>query len=194
MATAVAAVVVVCAVIAVAVLRSSGDDDTVARRVAEVISPKQRPEFPAVDSATLPRERARIVEAARVEYDRNAPGTTYSEGVEEPWCADFVSSVMRKAGVPLSNPNSGSWRIPGVATLTEYLHDSGRWRAATHRPVPGDVVLYDVPSHYRQHTNLVVAVNGDEVTTVGGNEADGITLYTTRIGSDPGVQGYGVAP
>lgn len=38
----------------------------------------------------------------------------------------------------------------------------------------------------------MVAVAGDEITTVGGNERDGVTLRTYRQGSDPGIIGYGV--
>ncbi len=106
--------------------------------------------------------RSRIVDIVHSEYDRNAAGTTYSEGVDESWCADFVSTVMRKAGVPFDNPNSGSWRIPGVATLTDYLHASGRWRPAS------------------------------RVTTVGGAEAQGITVDHFDLRTVEGVQGYGV--
>lgn len=150
-----------------------------------------RPDFPAVD-ATLPVQRARVVDVVREQYEHNPAGTTYSQGVTEPWCADFVSWTMREAGVPLRNPNSGSWRIPGVATLTDHLRDTGRLRPATYRPTPGDIVLYDKPSPMGQHTNVVVAVAGDEITTVGGNERDGVTLRTYRQGSDPGIVGYGV--
>lgn len=191
-AAVIAAAVVIGGVGASVVIRSDDEDGTLPRRVAELISPTRRPPFPTVDAASLTPERLRIVAAARVEYDRNAPGTTFSEGVAEPWCADFVSWVMRESSVPLSNPNSGSWRIPGVATLTDYFRDTGRWRPPTYHPAPGDVVLYDVPSRYRQHTNLVIARDGDEVSTVGGNEADGITLHSYRLGAEPGIMGYGV--
>lgn len=152
-----------------------------------------RPEFPAVDP-TLGPARARILAVARDEYRRNPPGTSFAEGEEQPWCADFVSTTMRDAGVPFSNPNSGSWRIPGVATLTDYYRSTGRLRSAERDPQPGDVVLYDVPSPLRQHTNLVVARRGDEVVTVGGNERQGVTLRTYRLGTEPGIQGYGVPP
>ncbi len=137
-------------------------------------------------------QRARVVDVVREQYEHNPAGTTYSQGVTEPWCADFVSWTMREAGVPLRNPNSGSWRIPGVATLTDHLRDTGRLRPATYRPTPGDIVLYDKPSPMGQHTNVVVAVAGDEITTVGGKERDGVTLRTYRQGSDPGIIGYGV--
>ena len=177
---------------AIGVRAVSGHDDPVSRLVAEAGVGPARQTFPTTDTSGLSPVRARIVDVVHAEYDRNAPGTIYSDGVDESWCADFVSTVMRKAGVPFDNPNSGSWRIPGVATLTDYLHSSGRWRAASHVPEPGDIVIYDAPSHFRQHTNIVVATDGSTVTTVGGAEAQGITVDHFDPRTVEGVQGYGV--
>lgn len=189
----VAVVVVVIVAGAVVGLRAaSGDDDPLSRADAKVGVGSSRQAFPAVDTSGADPVRARIVDVVHSEYDRNAAGTTYSEGVDESWCADFVSTVMRKAGVPFDNPNSGSWRIPGVATLTDYLHASGRWRPASRVPAAGDIVLYDKPSHFRQHTNIVVARDGNVVTTVGGAEAQGITVDHFDLRTVEGVQGYGV--
>lgn len=186
-------VVVVIAAGCVAGLRAvSGHDDALSRVAAKAGIGSFRPGFPALETAGLSPTRARIVDVVRAEYERNAPGTVYSGGVDESWCADFVSTVMRKAGVSFDNPNSGSWRIPGVATLTDYLHSSGWWRAASRVPEPGDIVLYDKPNHFRQHTNIVVARDGDTVTTVGGAESQGITLDHFDVRTVQGVQGYGV--
>ncbi len=150
--------------------------------------------YPAVDMTGLAPARVRILENVRREFDANRPGTYFSEGVEEPWCADFVSTVLRDSGLPLHNPNSGTWRIPGVYTLTEYFQRAGKLEpAATYRPQPGDVVLY-TPEHpvMHQHTNFVVAVSGDSVTTVGGNQEDGISAWTYRVTDTVGLAGYGV--
>ncbi len=189
---AVVVVVVIAAGAVVGVRVASGDDDPLSRAAAKAGVGSSRQAFPAVDTSGVDPVRTRIVDVVHSEYDRNAPGTTYSEGVDESWCADFVSTVMRKAGVPFDNPNSGSWRIPGVATLTDYLHASGRWRPASRVPDPGDIVLYDKPSHFRQHTNIVVARDGNRVTTVGGAEAQGITVDHFDLRTVEGVQGYGV--
>ncbi|MFW0792829.1 CHAP domain-containing protein [Gordonia sp. CPCC 205515] len=183
-------VVAVVVVAALALWWPHGESGSVIER-ATGTGAAARPEFPGIDPALVP-VRARILAVARDEYLRNPPGTAFSEGEEQPWCADFVSSTMRAAGVPLSNPNSGSWRIPGVATLTDYYQSTGRLRSAERSPQPGDVVLYDVPSPLGQHTNLVVARRGDEVITVGGNERQGVTLRTYRVGGEAGIQGYGV--
>ncbi|MBJ8343675.1 CHAP domain-containing protein [Antrihabitans sp. YC2-6] len=154
---------------------------------------KNKQEFPAVDPASLGPGQQRIVEILRTEFDGQRPGTTYSEGVEEAWCADFVSWVMREAGVPFANPNSGSWRIPGVAALEEYYRGTDRFVAAgsDFRPVIGDVALYSAASPFGQHTNIVVAVDGAEITTVGGNEGNEIRVSTFTIGADPGLVGFG---
>ncbi|MGC4934914.1 CHAP domain-containing protein [Gordonia sp. DT30] len=185
-------VLIVACVSAVVGMRAlGGGGDPLSRAVGGLV-PSARPSFPAVDTTGLSPQRRRIIDVVRAQYARNAPGTTYSGGAEEPWCADFVSTVMRESGVPLNNPNSGSWRIPGVATLTDYLHSSGRWRGPAHHPQPGDIVVYDKPSPLGQHTNIVVSVDGDQVRTVGGNEADGITLRTAALATDPGLQGFGM--
>ncbi|SKW26315.1 Uncharacterised protein [Mycobacteroides abscessus subsp. abscessus] len=75
------------------------------------------------------------------EYAAQAGMTKYSEGNDEPWCADFTSWVMRASGKPFSNPNSGHWRIPGVLTLTAYLRDEGRYETPGYAPEPGEQEL-----------------------------------------------------
>ncbi len=192
MGLAVAALVAALVVIAGGVLWWSAEHETpLTRHLPAELKPRV---FPSVDTAGLAPERARIIDSLRTEFEANRPGTYYSEGVEEPWCADFVSTVLREAGVPVHNPNSGTWRIPGVFTLTEYFQKQGRLQpAATYRPQPGDVVLY-LPEHpaLRQHTNVVLKVVGDEVTTIGGNQEGGISALTYRVSETFGLAGYGV--
>lgn len=149
--------------------------------------------FPDVDRTALTAEQARVVDLLEAEHDAQRPGTFYSEGVKEPWCADFVSWIMREAGMPLSNPNSGHWRIPGVYTLQEYYESQGRFEPVEsgYRPVTGDVVLYDNSSWVGQHTNVVVAVDGDTATTVGGNEMGRIRVHSVDWASDSAVVGFG---
>ena len=153
--------------------------------------------FPAVAADLSPRQRS-ILTVARTEWEHPGPSTKYSDGIDENWCADFVSWVLRRAGYPMSNPNSGSWRIPGVLTLQSYLTTVGRFRAVGdgYRPQPGDIVVYNGGA-FGQHTNLVIGVHGDTVETVGGNQRAGIgpTSITVRESglNDTGVIGYGVA-
>lgn len=148
--------------------------------------------IPAADTSWTP-EQARIVELVRAEHQAQRPGTFYAEGVEEPWCADFVSWVMREAGQPLSNPHSGHWRIPGVYTLQEHYQAEGRYEPAdgSYQPAVGDVVLYDNVLGVGQHTNIVVAVDGGVITTVGGNELGKIRIHDVDWAGDSAVFGFG---
>ncbi|MEK8071310.1 CHAP domain-containing protein [Rhodococcoides navarretei] len=148
--------------------------------------------FPEVNASELTDGQARVVELLRAEHEQQRPGTFYAEGVDEAWCANFVSWIMKEADMPLSNPHSGSWRIPGVYTLQEYYQEQGRFETVgDYTPSVGDVVLYDNTSWAGQHTNVIVAVDGDEAVTVGGNEAGKIRVHTLHYASDSGVVGFG---
>jgi hypothetical protein len=146
--------------------------------------------FPTIEASSLDDRQARIVDVLRTEFAAPGEGEKYAEGIEEPWCADFVSWVMREAGQPLANPNSDSWRIPGVFTLQEYYEKSGRFAPLGYEPRPGDVVLYSEGSRYGQHTNIVVANDNGTLKTVGGNEG-GIRVRTLMIADEPGIVGFG---
>ena len=128
------------------------------------------------------------------EYELNPDGTKYSEGIKEPWCADFVSWVYKEADVPLENPNSGYWRIPGTYTLREYYEQTGRFRSpdSNYTPKFGDTMLYDNPSTFGQHVNIVIQNNNGIITTIGGNEPGGIRIVTHEVGDTSGFVGYGV--
>ncbi|MFI2337202.1 CHAP domain-containing protein [Nocardia rhamnosiphila] len=162
---------------------------------AEGLVGEQLTSFPVIDRATLTAAQARVVDAAATEFADPREGVGYSEGNTEPWCANFVSWVMRAAGLPLANPNSGSWRIPGVYTLQEYYETSGRFAAAGsgYRPVTGDVILYSPESRFGQHTNIVLAEDHGTLTTIGGNEDDavGIERWDPAAVPDTHIVGYG---
>ncbi|MEN4398681.1 CHAP domain-containing protein [Mycolicibacterium senegalense] len=148
--------------------------------------------FPQIDRAALDPAQARIVDVLRAQYDAQPGGSHFSEGVEEPWCADFVSWVLNEAGQPLTNPNSGSWRIPGVYTLQEYYQAAGRFVTPYgYRPRTGDVVMYADGSPLGLHTNFVVAVDDNGITTVGGNEEGGIRVHTLDDAEMAGILGFG---
>lgn len=132
-----------------------------------------------------------IVTLLRQEYKVQPPGTKYSNGVAESWCADFVSWIMNQAGAPFSNPNNGGWRIPGTYTLRDYFESTGQFEKPGYQPKVGDVVLYDNPSPFGQHTNIVIKNDNGVLTTVGGNEAGKIHVQVHSEANDPGLVGYG---
>ena len=100
--------------------------------------------------------------------------TKYTQGVvgtvaaPEEWCADFSSWVYNQAGYPLQSPN---WRVPGVASIqtigeqNQNFHFHG---VAGYTPQPGDLAI-----HSGQHVNIVVGVNGNTVTLIGGDQGGG---------------------
>lgn len=149
------------------------------------------PTFPVVDTSALSPGRAAVVRILGEEYATQAGMSKYSEGNDEPWCADFTSWVMRASGKPFTNPNSGHWRIPGVLTLTAYLKEEGRYEAPGYAPKPGDMVLYDEPSPKGQHVNIVLINDNGTLTTVGGGEGRGVGLSTYAAADDAGITGYG---
>ena len=150
--------------------------------------------FPAIDRSTLTPLQNRVLDIVHRQFEDQPPATTFTEGHDESWSADFVSWVMRQAGTPLSDPGNGSWRIPTVYDLESYYYSVGRLKRPDYRPRPGDVMLWGVRSPLALHANIVVTVDydgaGDIVTTVGGDER-GIGLRRTQIRPDLALLGYG---
>lgn len=163
-------------------------------RSAKAIEGTPLTSFPTVEAAGLNATQLRIIDQLRDQFQETHPGTFYAEGSQEPWCADFVSWIMRAAGHPLTNPNSGSWRIPGVSTLQDYYQSASRFRTAKsgYRPQPGDVALYSDASPFHQHTNIVVGYDDGTVTTVGGNEHGAVRAHRFVLADDPGILGFGL--
>lgn len=150
--------------------------------------------FPYIDQSGLSDTQRKVVTILQEEYKLQPSGTKYSQGANEPWCADFVSWVFNKAGVPLSNPNTGNWRIPGTYTLREYYESAGKFQSAQsgYSPKIGDIMLYDNPSPFGQHTNIVIKNDNGVITTIGGNEPGGIRVVKHDKGDGAGFIGYGV--
>lgn len=157
--------------------------------------------FPQIDESSLSGTQKKIIAISKQEYDKKPMSydnnvLKYSNGVVEPWCADYVSWVMREAGSPLVNPNSGGWRIPGVLTLREYYRDNNRFKdAREYKPQVGDVAIYVNTTSFntsRQHTSIVLKVDGNKVTTIGGNERGRLRVTTQNlVYGTKGLVGYG---
>lgn len=128
------------------------------------------------DSAlsSLSAVRQSVVCTARAElakWQTSSPPsfTTYTDGNNEEWCADFVSWIYMTAGHSFTGGESGGWRWPGVYNLANVMpgQNSGftNHTEKTYAPKPGDIAI-----HGSDHTNLVVAVSGNSMTTIGGNQ------------------------
>lgn len=155
---------------------------------------KNKNDFPAIETARLTTTQQRIVQLTKQEFIAQPPGTKYSQGQAEPWCADFVSWIMNEAGVPLKNPNSGSWRIPGTSTLADYYERYGLLKSpnSAYSPAVGDVVVYRGSPLFGDHTNIVLKNDNGVLTTIGGNENGRIRVTVNTAKDYRGLVGYGV--
>ena len=163
-------------------------------QVATTDSSSGSQSFPAIDTSSLNPTRRRIIELSKAEFDTQSPGTKFSQGVQEAWCADFVSWILSHAQAPLKNPHTGGWRIPGTFTLREYYQANGRFRPASsgYQPQPGDVAIYRHSPVFGNHTNIVIKNDHGVLTTVGGNEGNRIRVYQNSQKQYDGLLGYGV--
>ena len=108
----------------------------------------------------------------------------YSQNRSEEWCADFVSWIFNQAGDSLSQPN---WSISSVETIANIqnpnftIHNQG----TPYTPQPGDIVIYYNTTEGYYHVNLVVAVGGNSITLIGGDQggAKGLNYGGTQSGS-----------
>jgi hypothetical protein len=155
------------------------------------VSPLPNETFPNVDTNSLSPDQVRLLQLAQAEYAKHPVSydetvLAYTEGNKEAWCADFASWLMRATGHPYTNPFSASWRIPGVYTLQEYYQAEQRYvSAGSYKPQPGDVAFY-IGRHTADlfstsHVAVVVKVDSDQMTTLGGNEGGHLHLSTQPI-------------
>lgn len=188
---------VICAVVLIAAIAIpvflQSRFNIVPQLVASTTASKERVAFPDIDATGLSADQRTLLEILKREYEANPSGTKYSEGVEQAWCANFVSWVYREAGKPLANPHSGSWRIPGTYTLREYYEsiDALELADSGYEPKIGDIMLYDNPSPFGQHVNIVIKNDDGVVTTIGGNEPGGIRIFEHDRIEANGFIGYG---
>ncbi len=157
-----------------------------------ISSYQQKIEFPTYQAESLNPNQQKIIDILKQEYEAQPLGTKYSQGVKEPWCADFVSWVMKQADLPFSNPHSGSWRIPGVYTLQEYFESTGQWHDyGNYQPKTGDIVIYKDDSKFGGHTNFVLKNEKGFLTTIGGNEIRKIRIQRYKFDNSVGIKGFG---
>lgn len=150
--------------------------------------------FPDIDTVNLSPTRQKIISLAKTEFKAQPAGAKFSQGAEEPWCANFVSYIMKQAGAPLKNPHTGGWRIPGTFTLHDYYEANGRFKPANfgYQPLPGDVAIYRNSPVFGDHTNIVLKNDNGVLTTVSGNETNRIRVFVNRDKQYDGLLGYGV--
>ena len=114
-------------------------------------------------------------------------GRTGSQfGYTEEWCADFVSDCAIIAGQRDAVPQYG-----GVEGLKNRIITAGGWVTTT-SPKPGDICFIDWDKNGGYgHVEIVYAVSGTTVSTIGGNSGSGSTKYSRSVYKHPSLNsGY----
>jgi hypothetical protein len=131
--------------------------------------------LPAVDGSSDVAIASQLAAAGIVEVPRGSnrgPGVdVFTDGNAEPWCADFVSWVLRAAGRPFTGGASAGWRLAWTGAVRAWFVARAAWRERLLAdPRPGDVVWFD-----RGHVGIVERVEGTALRTIEGNAADAVT-------------------
>lgn len=135
----------------------------------------------AVSSSNLSEVRQKVVciargELAKWESGEMGPGGSnlkyIQTGVQEEWCADFMSWIYKEANYPVTGSMS-NWRQAGAEEMMN-MPPVDKTKFTTHSPggyvpVPGDMVVYSY-----SHINMVVSVNVNKktMTVIGGNQGN----------------------
>lgn len=133
-----------------------------------------------------------------VEYDSNV--LKYTNGSRDAWCASFISWVYKESGKPFTGGWPENWQQKSVLSMQAWFkagkNGSEYFEAGKGTPRPGDVAFYigaQTPDGgSTRHVNIVISVEGNTMTTVGGNESDSIkkTQRDIKLG-DNGLVGFG---
>ncbi len=118
----------------------------------------------------------------------------YTNGTKIPWCAAFLSWVLKESGVPFDGGGNGGWYIPSVDGVRSWYESKGTFKAARsgYTPVPGDtVIMKEGKSPYPSHVNIVISVEGNTITTIGGNEGNTIKKHTHQSYDAAYITGFG---
>lgn len=117
------------------------------------------------------------------------PAQRYSNGQEEPWCANFVAWAFEQAGTPLP----GNQESLGS---TDYMADQMKAVGAYHasksgyEPQPGDIIFFGEAGDM-SHVGIVTGYDAatGTVTTVEGNSGNQVAQGSYNI-NDSYVQGF----
>ena len=163
----------------------------------------EQPKFPLIKTESLSLRQETMLRIMKIEYAKqpvsyDATVLVYTEGFREAWCADFISWVRFQAGKPFENVETGYWRIPGVYSLRDYYSSTDAYhRIGEYTPKFGDVAFYfgETPDKTSsEHVAFVLGVEGDQLITLGGNEASKGVLrvrYDKLVEGERGLAGFG---
>jgi len=97
--------------------------------------------------------------------------------IGQAWCGSFASWVYQQGGLPIvgtkfSNPAS-------VANIMDTARSNG-W--TTNDPQPADLICWDGPG-IEDHVAIITSRSGNNLSYVGGNQSNGVTMGGTTVGA-----------
>lgn len=113
--------------------------------------------------------------------------TKYGGNPTDAWCAYFASWIYNKAGYPLTNSEGG--KVAAVVDIARIGKSSDKfiWHDANgYTPQPGDIQVQQggTGSNTVSHVSIVVAVNGSNITKIGGNQSGTAGPTTSKVTKD----------
>ena len=99
-------------------------------------------------------------------------------GLNDNWCAMFVSYVCNKAGIPTSVVP----KTAAVQVLWDFARNNGRFKdKGSYKPKAGDIMIQK--SNGASHTGIVVSSNGSTFTTIEGNSGNAVRKCSYSLSS-----------
>ncbi len=128
-------------------------------------------------------ERSDVIKAAKEELKHHISGRpnkyTNWYGMNDNWCAMFVSYIMNKAGVSTSVvPKTAS-----VQTLYDFAKKNRRFKAkdSGYKPKGGDIMIQK--SNGASHTGIVISSSGSSFKTIEGNSGNAVRECSYTLSS-----------
>jgi hypothetical protein len=124
---------------------------------------------------------------------------TWYYGIQDAWCAMFVSYVFARAGMPLNIDTAKGFAYCPSGVKWFKSHEPWKWIEKNSAPKMGDIVFYDwkpgTPESDAWHVGIVVAISGTgQVTCIDGNYGP----YPAKVGrhshSMANIYGYARPP
>jgi hypothetical protein len=106
-------------------------------------------------------------------------------GINDSWCAMFVSWCARTAGIPANVLNNATM---AVVASGSYAFHMPFYRRGTYTPKPGDLIFFRLPGY---HVGIVTQVSEGRITTVEGNSTDAVRMNVYSP-DESTISGYGV--
>ncbi len=144
----------------------------------------------AVASRVLDIARGELGVREATGNNDGVPAQRYSNGQNEPWCANFVSWTFRQAGLDLPGNQDA---IGSCDTMARELASRGAlFRKGEGTPQPGDIIFFGVPGDLT-HVGIVQRVENGQVYTVEGNSGNRVAERSYPLDS-PRIMSYGRWP